>query len=82
MLLSVTSGSEFLGTEILHAAPMPASMEMSMQMTDQVVSPLPAGSAVPLTWGQGLSDPGQPSAWDITGMPLGEFHSRLNFVEA
>ena len=81
MLLSVTSGSEFLGTEILHAASMPASMEISMQMTDQVVSPLPAGSAVPITWGQGLSDSEQPSAWDITGMPLGEFHSRLNFVK-
>ena len=79
MLLSVTSSSEFLGTDTLIATPVPASMEMSMEMTDQVVSPLPAGSTVPLTWGQGLSDPGQPSAWDITGMPLGEFHSRLNF---
>ena len=81
MLLSVTSGSESRGTEILHTAPTPVSMEMSMYMTEQVVSPLPAISTVPVTWGQGLSDPEQPSAWDITGMPVGEFHSQLNFVK-
>ena len=34
-----------------------------------------------VTWGAGLTDPGAASAWDLTGMPLGEFHSRLNFVK-
>ena len=46
-----------------------------MQMTGHSVSTLSEENVAPILWGEGLSDPGQPSAWDKTGMPLGEFHS-------
>ena len=28
-----------------------------------------------------MTDPGQPAAWERTGRPLGEIHSRLNFFK-
>lgn len=51
---------------------------MAMPMLDSEPA---AAAAEEVTWGLGLTDPGEPSAWDITGMPLGEFHSRLTFVK-
>ena len=57
----------------------PAAMMMSMDSGPMVdASGL---AAEEISWGFGLTDPGEPSAWDITGMPLGEFHTRLNFVK-
>ena len=52
---------------------------MSMQEGGHSEPTLSQASVAPILWGEGLSDPGQPSAWDQTGMPLGEFHSLLNF---
>ena len=57
----------------------PAAMMMSMDSGPMVdASGL---AAEEISWGFGLTDPGEPSALDITGMPLGEFHTRLNFVK-
>jgi len=80
-LLSATSSIELLVIESSDSSDMPASMAMLMQETDYSVSTLSEASVAPILWGEGLSDPGEPSAWDRTGMPLGEFHSRLNFLK-
>ena len=55
-----------------------AAETTTVEQTTLLLTPTSSDS---VTWGMGLTDPGQPSAWDITGMPLGEFHSRLNFVK-
>ena len=78
-LLSATPSTEPLvsGPGDLSTHP----VDTPMQMTGHSVSTLSEENVAPILWGEGLSDPGQPSAWDKTGMPLGEFHSLLNFVK-
>ena len=78
-LLSATPGTEPLVSEPVDLSTHP--VDMPMQMTGHSVSTLSEENVAPILWGEGLSDPGQPSAWDKTGMPLGEFHSLLNFVK-
>ena len=72
-LLSATPGTEPLVSEPVDLSTHP--VDMPMQMTGHSVSTLSEENVAPILWGEGLSDPGQPSAWDKTGMPLGEFHS-------
>jgi len=85
-MLSVSMGMEMPPpTQLIgdgHAAAM--TMTMDHGMMDHGMMGDAAAIATPteeITWGFGLTDPGEPSAWDITDMPLGEFHSRLNFVK-
>jgi len=75
-------------TATVDSAAMPPDMSMADEPASQVMAMdgglivnATALAADEVTWGYGLTDPGQPSAWDITGMPLGEFHTRLNFVK-
>ena len=80
-LLSATSSVESLVIDPSDRSGMPASLAMPTQETDYSASTLSEASVAPILWGEGLTDPGQPSAWERTGMPLGEFHSRLNFFK-
>ena len=52
---------------------------MVMDATTSLISSRATTEEV--TWGYGLTEPGKSSAWEITGMPLGEFQTRLNFVK-
>lgn len=80
-LLSATSSVELLVIDPSDSSGMHASLAMLTQETDYSASTLSEASVAPILWGEGLTDPGQPSAWERTGMPLGEFHSRLNFFK-
>ena len=66
--------------EDVSAADTDATTMETMTAGQAGVAMTPTHSDV-VTWGAGLTNPGEPSAWDTTGMPLGEFHSRLNFVK-
>ena len=77
-LLSATPTAALPATESTSSISMMSAL-MPMQEAGHSEPTLSQASVAPILWGEGLSDPGQPSAWDRTGMPLGEFHSLLNF---
>jgi hypothetical protein len=76
-LLSATSSVELLVVESIPRSVMPVTLPM--QEAGYSTTTLSQANVAPILWGEGLSDPGQPSAWNLTDMPLGEFHSLLNF---
>ena len=76
-LLSATPTGDLPVTDSSPSFVMPVAMPM--QEAGYSTPTLSQENVAPILWGEGLSDPGQPSAWDQTGMPLGEFHSLLNF---
>ena len=76
-LLSATSSVELLVVEPVPPSAMPVTLPM--QEAGRSVPTLSQANVAPILWGEGLADPGQPSAWNLTDMPLGEFHSLLNF---
>ena len=76
-LLSATPTGDLPVTDFSPSFVMPVAMPM--QEAGYSTPTLSQENVAPILWGEGLSDPGQPSAWDQTGMPLGEFHSLLNF---
>ena len=76
-LLSATPTGDLPVTDSSPSSVMPVAMPM--QEAGYSAPTLSQENVAPILWGEGLSDPGQPSAWDQTGMPLGEFHSLLNF---
>ena len=76
-LLSATPTGDLPVTDSSPSSVMP--VPMPMQEAGYSEPTLSQENVAPILWGEGLSDPGQPSAWDQTGMPLGEFHSLLNF---
>ena len=73
-LLSATPTAALPATESTSSISMMSAL-MPMQKAGHSEPTLSQASVAPILWGEGLSDPGQPSAWDRTGMPLGEFHS-------
>ena len=76
-LLSATPTGDLPVTDSSPSFVMPVAMPM--QEAGYSTPTLSQENVAPILWGEGLSDPGQSSAWDQTGMPLGEFHSLLNF---
>lgn len=80
-MLSVSTGTEMLPPAELTGDGQAAAMTMTMDHGMMGDASAIAAPTDVVTWGFGLTDPGEPSAWDITEMPLGEFHSRLNFVK-
>ena len=76
-LLSATPSVELLVVEPIPRSVMPVTLPM--QEAGYSTTTLSQANVAPILWGEGLSDPGQPSAWNLTDMPLGEFHSLLNF---
>ena len=76
-LLSATPSVELLVVESIPRSVMPVTLPM--QEAGYSTTTLSQANVAPILWGEGLSDPGQPSAWNLTDMPLGEFHSLLNF---
>jgi hypothetical protein len=73
----LTAAPDGMGTEMPGEVHDSAALALSASVLMESVSAAPAA----VTWGYGLTEPGASSAWDITGMPLGEFHTRLNFVK-
>lgn len=80
-MLSVSTGTETLPPAEITGDGQAAAMTMTMGQDSLVDASALAAATDSVTWGFGLTDPGEPSAWNITEMPLGEFHSRLNFVK-
>lgn len=85
-------GSEQLEPRALMAATDMATMAMSPALpASHGALSAPPMASTPTTgaaaaspsaaWGYGLTDPGMPSAWNATGMPQGEFQTRLAFVK-
>ena len=79
-MLSVSTGTETLPPAEMTGDGQAAAMTMTMDQGTLVDASALAAPTDEITWGLGLTDPGEPSAWDITDMPLGEFRTQLKFV--